>query len=116
MAQVALALQQPVRSNSFRLVRPLYAKKRIRLLHIPARSPDLNPIESFWSWLRRELRRRDLEDLRRGKPALSKAEYKQRVRDVLRTVKAQNVAKAKFQNLKKVCKEVVLKRGAMSRE
>jgi hypothetical protein len=62
------------------------------------------------------LRRRDLEDLRLKKPALNKAQYKQRVREVLRTVKAQNVAKAKFRNLKKVCKEVVLKKGAMSRQ
>jgi hypothetical protein len=101
---------------SAKLVRPLYAKKRVRLMHIPPRSPDLNPIESFWGWLRGELRRRDLKDLRLQKPALNKIQYKQRVKEVLRTVKAQNVAKAKFRNLKKVCKEVVKKKGAMSRQ
>ena len=101
---------------SAKLIRPLYKAKHIRLMHIPARSPDLNPIESVWGWLRRELRRRDLEDLRRKKPALNKAQYTQRVKEVLRTVKTQNVAKAKFPNLKKVCREVVLKKGAMSRQ
>ena len=101
---------------SAKLVRPLYAKRNVRLMHIPAYSPDLNPIESFWGWLRGELRRRDLEDLRLKKPPLDKSQYKQRVKDVLRTVKAQNVAKAKFRNLKTVCQEVVKKKGAMSRQ
>ena len=101
---------------SAKLVRPLYKQRRIRMLHMTARSPDLNPIESFWGWLRRELRRRDLEDLRLKRAPLNKAEYEQRVKQVLRTTKAQNVAKAKFRNFKKVCQEVVRKKGAMSRQ
>lgn len=101
---------------SAKLVRPLYARRNVRLMHIPSHSPDLNPIESFWGWLRGELRRRDLEDLRLKKPALNKSQYKQRVKEVLRTVKAQNVAKAKFRNFKAVCQEVVEKKGAMSRQ
>ena len=99
-----------------KLVRPQYSKRRIQLLSIPAKSPDLNPIESFWGWLRQELRRRDLEDLRLKKPGLDKAQYKRRVKEVLRTVKAQEVAKAKFHNFKKVCQEVVKKKGAASRQ
>ena len=99
---------------SAKTVRPFYKKKNVRMLHIPARSPDLNPIESFWGWLRRELRRRDLEDLRLKKPALTKPQYKLRVKQVLSTAKAQKVAKAKFRNLKKVYREVVQKKGAMS--
>ena len=101
---------------SAKLVRPLYVAKRVHMMHIPARSPDLNPIGSFWGWLRGELRRRDLEDLRLKKPALNKVQYKQRVKEVLRTAKAQKVARAKFRNLKKVCQEVVNKKGAMSRQ
>ena len=97
-------------------VRPEYKKRRIQLLPIPAKSPDLNPIESFWGWLRGELRRRDLEDLRLKKPGLTKTQYRNRIKEILRTVKAQNVAKAKFQNYKKVCKEVVNKKGAASRQ
>ena len=99
---------------SAKIVRPLYNKSRIRLMHIPAGSPDLNPIESFWSWLRGELRRRDLQDLRLKKPALSKTQYKRRIQEVLRTARAQKAPK--LQNLKKVCKEVLKKKGAMSRQ
>ena len=40
-----------------------YRKNRIQLIHIPPHSPDFNPIESFWGWLRQRLRRRELEDL-----------------------------------------------------
>ena len=90
-------------------------KNRIQLLHIPARSPDFNPIESFWGWLRKELRRRDLEDLRMKRPALGRTAYKQRVKNVLRSRQAQHVAKQRFGGFKGVCKEVVLKQGAASR-
>ena len=57
-----------------------------------------------------------MEDLRLKKPALTKTQYRRRVQEVIRTVKAQKVAKAKFQNLRKVCKEVIKKKGAMSRQ
>lgn len=71
---------------------------------IPAHSPDLNPIESFWSWLKKELRRRDLEDLRQKQPPLGKTAYKQRVKSILKGKKAQKAARAKFANFRKVCK------------
>ena len=93
----------------------VYKKKHIKLLHIPKRSPELNPIESFWGWLRRALRLRDLRDLRLGRPPLGKTAYKARVKAVLRSKKAQAVAKAKFNRFKKVCQEVVRKKGAASR-
>lgn len=92
-----------------------YEKKNIKLLHIPARSPDPNPIESFWGWVRARLRLRDLQDLRNGKAPLGKMAYRTRVRNFLRTRKAQDVAKAKFRAFKKVCREVVDKKGAASR-
>lgn len=92
-----------------------YRKKNIELLHIPARSPDLNPIESFWGWLRQRLRLRDLEDLRQGRPPLGKTAYKMRVKAVLKSKKAQDVAKAKFRAFKKVCCEVQRKKGAAAR-
>ena len=41
--------------------------------------------------------------------------YTQRVKAVLRSRKAQDMAKAKFAHFKKVCKEVVAKKGAASR-
>ena len=92
-----------------------YGAKSIKLWPIPPRSPDLNPIEKFWGWLRRALRRRDLADLRNKRPALSKPEYLRRVRSVLRTSKAQRVASNIARSLKKTCKEVCEKKGAASR-
>eukprot|EP00973_Karenia_brevis_P010091 1366415-Karenia_brevis.AAC.1 len=58
--------------------RPLYTRHKIELLHIPPRSPDLNPIERFWGWLRRELRLKDFQDLRAGRPTLGKTALKAR--------------------------------------
>ena len=92
-----------------------YSCKSVKLWSIPPRSPDLNPIEKFWGWLRRELRRRDLKDLNMKRPALTKARYLVRVRAVLRTRKAQTVAKNISKSLKKTCAEVVRKKGAASR-
>ena len=92
-----------------------YMEDDLEPLPIPKRSPDLNPIESFWGWLRGRLRARDLDDLKRGRPSLGKAAYKRRVKALLRTKKAQAVAKAKFKAFQKVCLEVVRKRGAAAR-
>ena len=92
-----------------------YATKGIKLWSIPARSPDLNPIEMFWAWLRKELRKRDLEDLRLKRPVLRKTLYIRRVRSVLRTRKAQTVAARIARSLKSKCKEVVAKKGAAAR-
>ena len=84
----------------------------ISLWKIPPRSPDLNPIEKFWSWLRRELRRRDLQDYKQKKAALTKPQYIARVRQVLQTTKAQQVAKRIAGGFRKTCKEVDNKKGA----
>ena len=91
-----------------------YKKKMIVLVHIPSKSPDLNPIESFWGWLRQAMRRKDLEDYRLGRPALGKMAWKRRLRNLLRSKHAQTVARKKFQNFKKVCKIVSKAKGAHS--
>jgi len=36
-----------------------YRKPRILLLHIPPKSPDLNPVEKFWGWVRKRLHKMD---------------------------------------------------------
>jgi transposase len=36
---------------------PLAEKAGIRLMFLPPYSPELNPIEHFWSWLKRQLRK-----------------------------------------------------------
>ena len=85
------------------------------LWKIPPRSPDLNPIEKFWSWLRKELRRRDLEDYKAKRPCLTKAQYIARVKEVLLTAKAQRAAGNIAGGLRKVCQEVADKSGAAAR-
>ena len=91
------------------------SKMKIQTLHIPARSPDLNPIERYWSWVRKQLRRRDLEDLRCGRKALGKMAYKIRVKNFFKTTKAQANAKRMWASMKPVLKEVIRKKGAMAR-
>ena len=80
----------------------------------PREVPRVHPIESFWGWLRQAMRRRDLEDLRNKRPALGKTAWTVRLKRLLKTQKAQTVAKRKFQNFKKVCKVVYQKKGAHS--
>ena len=48
--------------------------------------------------------------------AVAESQYMLRETAVLRTVRAQNADKAKFRNFKQVCREVVSKDGAMSRQ
>ena len=91
-----------------------YKDRKVKLWFVPPRSPDLNPVERFWSWLRRELRRRDLQDFNKKTPVLGKMAYRRRVRAVLKSSKAQQVAKNVAKGFKKVCQKVVAKGGAHS--
>ena len=54
----------------------------------------------------------DLADALKGRPVLGKTAYIERVRRVLRTKKAQDVAKSQANSLRKVCQAVVQKKGA----
>ena len=47
-----------------------YRKPRISLVHIPAKSPDVNPVEKFWGWARKRLHKMDLADLSAGRVCL----------------------------------------------
>ena len=87
----------------------------VKLWRIPAKSPDLNPAEKYWSWLRWKLRALDLADALKKRPVLSKMAYKARVRSVCRSKRSQAVASACAIGLKKVCKEVIKKKGAATR-
>ena len=64
------------------------AAKHVLLWGVPAKSPDLNPIEMFWGWVRRQLRLKDLEDMREKRPVLGKTAYKVRVKNLFRSQKA----------------------------
>ena len=54
----------------------------------------------------------DLEDLRLKRTILSKPEYISRVKRVLKTQKAQNVAKSYARRFRKTCQQVVDRGGA----
>ena len=90
------------------------AARKIKLWFVPPRSPDLNPVERFWSWLRKELRRLDLKDLHAQRPVPGKMAYRRRVRGIMKTQRAKRVAANIAKGLKKVCKKVIIKKGAHS--
>jgi hypothetical protein len=100
---------------SARLRNVEYKKRGIELLQIPPRSPDLNPIEMLWSWVRTQLRHRDLADLRKGRPPLGKTAYKTRVKTLLKSKGAQKVGAACFKSLRKKCQQVIRNKGAAIR-
>ena len=89
-----------------------YAVKHVQLWDVPARSPDLNPIEMFWAWVRRQLRLRDLDDLRNHRPPLTKAAYILRVKALMSTAKAQAVARDCALKFRSKCVTVAGNRGA----
>jgi len=96
------------------ICREAHAKHKIKLHHIPAKSPDLNPVERYWGWLRKQMRAKDLADLRAGRHVLGKTAYRQRLMRFLKTKKAQSIASGMAKGLRNVCKLVVQKKGAAS--
>ena len=97
-----------------KLTKAAHLKAKVELWHIPPRSPDLNPVERFWGWLRKRLRAMDLADLKAGRQPVKRAGLKARVRALLESPKAKEVAKSHFMSLHKTCAEVKRKRGAAS--
>ena len=89
-----------------------YRRPNISLVCMPARSPDFNPVGKMWGWVRKQLRTRDLSDLAKGALVPEKVMYRERVKKLLRTQKAQRVAKNFSTNFRTVCKRVVKAKGA----
>ena len=89
-----------------------YRPRRVVLWDVPAKSPDLNPVERFWAWVRKTLRRMDLADLRARRPPLTKPEYAMRVRRLLATQTAQRVAGRCAAHFRASCQKVHDNRGA----
>ena len=92
--------------------RVAYLAKKISLWDVPAKSPDLNPVEMFWGWLRRKLRLLDLADLRKKRRPLGKTAYTARVKGVIKSSKAQAVAKNIAKRFRKACQQVARRGGA----
>ena len=89
-----------------------YRRGRVVLWDVPAKSPDLNPVERFWAWLRKKLRQMDLADLRARRAPLTKPQYATRVPRVLQTRKAQSVVKRCAGHFRTSCQKVLDNRGA----
>ena len=93
-------------------VQGLYKKQKILFWRLPARSPDLNPVEQVWAYLRKQLRAMDLKDATAKKPTLGKMAYTARIRAVMKSKKAQDMASRCALGLKKTCRLVVKNKGA----
>ena len=95
-----------------KVVIPEYARCNVKLWKMPAKSPDLNPIEKFWGWLRKQLLAKDLADLKAGRRPVGKTAFKIRVRNICRTQRAQRVAANCARNLRKAAQTVLMRKGA----
>ena len=96
------------------LGRAALSRKGIKLWHNPPRPPDLKPVERFWSWLRRDLRRRGLGDLNRRREPPNEVAYRALIHAVLRSEKAKVVAASITKSFRKICQRVVDLGGAHS--
>ena len=94
-----------------KLSQKAHRDSRIKLWHIPPRSPDLNPIEKFWAWLKKRLRKRDLQDFALGRPALGKMAYASRVRNYCYSAAGTRQARNVVLGLRRVCLEVRRENG-----
>ena len=70
-------------NERFLLCLEVYARHGLRLRRFPPNSGDLNPIETVWAWLRRDLGKRELADLKAKRPALTEHQFKQRCAQIL---------------------------------
>ena len=86
----------------------------VKLWKTPAKSPDLNPVESYWGWLRRRLLAMDLNDALKKRPVLDKKAWAARVRRTVKTKRAQRVASSYANSFRATCSLFVRKQGAHS--
>ena len=82
------------------------------MIALPRKSPDLNPIEMFWGWVRRQLRLKDLDDMKKKRAPLGKTAYTLRVKSFFRSQRAQTVAKQCATKLRSACLKVIKNKGA----
>jgi len=92
--------------------RAAHKRCNVELIKIPPLSPDLNPIEMYWAWIRRRMRAMDLQDLANKRRALGKTAYKARLLRLVKTPKAKEVASKTMLHFRKVCKAVSKAGGA----
>ena len=91
-----------------------HARANVELWHIPPRSPDFNPVERFWSWVRRRLRKMDNDDLNAKRPPIGKHALQARVKALLKTRAAKRAARNYFASFRSTCVIVDKLKGAHS--
>ena len=74
-------------NEKFLLCPKAYAKAGLEQVRFPANSGDLNPIETVWARLRRDLAKKEQEDLKQGR-VLKVREFRIRVATILRSYEA----------------------------
>lgn len=95
--------------------RSAMAAEGISAWRVPPSSPDLNPVDKMWAWLRRRIRQKDREDLQKRRPPLGKAAFKLRIRNILASKTAQDVAARIAGSFRKTCRDVVARKGGMAK-
>ena len=69
-------------NERFLLCPDVYKENGLSMHRFPPNSGDLNPIETVWAWLRRDLAKREFEDLK-ARRTLSEPMFKQRCAQIL---------------------------------
>ena len=86
----------------------------VKLWKLPVKSPDLNPVEKHWAWIRKQMRARDLKDLVAKKPVVDKKGFKSRFLRLIKSPRAKAVAARTFGNLRRACEQVRKNKGGSS--
>ena len=92
--------------------RSAYRSLKLKMWKLPPKSPDMNPVEKYWAWIRKAMRGMDMADLLAKRPALKKMAYKQRLLRLVKSPKAKAVAVKTFHNLRKAAASVADNGGA----
>jgi transposase len=74
-------------NEGFLLQPGMYAKNGLHMQRFPPNSGDLNPIETVWAWLRRDLAIKEQQDFA-DKRVMTPRQFRQRVAHILHTYEA----------------------------
>ena len=96
------------------VVNAAHKKARVSVWQCPAKSPDLNPVEMFWAYLRKRLAKLDVKDCLDRRPVPTPDQYRARIRSLSNSKSAQKVAANVAATFRATCKLVVQKNGAAS--
>ncbi len=76
-------------NERFLLQPDVYTEHGLELVRFPPNSGDLNPIETVWAWLRKDLALREQADLKAKKPALTVGQFRARAAQILNSYAGQ---------------------------